>query len=115
MAKNALDSLLSLARDQDRVPVQIGSSFQTNDASAVAKTSPLAYSSTEIAITVPDRAVEFIVNPSTAMRVYETASATQYDVVAAGAKEAISCARMSTIYIKRDASDGTLNFRFTLI
>lgn len=115
MAKNTLTSLRSLVRDEDRVPVQIGSSFQTSDATTVPQTSPLAYAGTEIALTVPDRAVELIVNPSTALRIYETTGSTSYDVIAAASKEAVPCARMTTVYIVRDSASGTLNFRWTLV
>ncbi len=112
MSKNQLDSLLSLARDQDRVPVQIGSSFQTTEAT---QNSPLSYTTGKITLVVPDRAVELIVFPTTDMRVSEDVNMTTYDIVPAGAKEAISCARMSNIYLIRDSASGTLRFRWTLI
>lgn len=105
----------SLAREDNGNSVQIGSSIQTSDSTGTPKTSPLAYSSSVITITIPDNAVEFIVNPTTAMRISEIVGMSQYDVIAANSKEAIPCARMDFIYIVRDSADGTLNFRFTLV
>ena len=104
-----------MVKDQNHESVQIGSEFQTQDNSGTPKTSPLAYSSTEIAITIPDNAVEFIVYPSTDLRVSEVTGMARYDVITAASKESIPCARMTTIYIKRDTADGNLNFRFTTI
>ncbi len=116
MTKNSGRSPLnSLQMDSNQKPVQVGSSFSTQDATTSAKTSPLAVSSVVIAITVPDRAVEFIVNPSADMRISDVSDASTYDVIAAGTKESIPCARMQTIYVVRNSGDLTLNFRFTLV
>lgn len=107
--------LNQLKRDQNQVAVQIGTSFQTIDSSDTPKESPVAFSSTIIAITVPDRAVEFIVNPTQDMRISEDPTMASYDVIAKDTKEAIECAVMQTIYIVRDSANGSLNFRFNLI
>lgn len=115
MAKNGLQSLNSLVRDQDRVPIQIGSSFQTEDATSTPQTSPLSYTASTTNLVVPDNAVEFVCQPTTALRISENSDMTPYDVIASNTKEAIPCARMSNIYITRDSSSGTLNFRFTLV
>lgn len=108
-------SLASLVRDTNKEPVQIGSSFITNDASASPKVSPLAYSSSVITLAVPDGAVELILFPSTDLRVSEVVGMAQYDVIASASKEAIGCARMTNIYITRDSADGSLRFRWTII
>lgn len=95
--------------------VQIGGSFATADATASPKTSPLSYTNAVTTITVPVNAVEFIVNPSTDMRISELVGMAQYDVVIGGSKESVPCSKMSSIYITRDSVSGTLNFRFTVI
>lgn len=107
--------LKALARDTNQEAVQTGSSFVVADATGTPKTSPLAVSSSVITITVPDRAIEFIVNPSAAMRISSEVAMATYDVIAANTKESIPCARMQSIYVIRDSGDLTLNFRFTLV
>lgn len=115
MSKNQIDTFNNLPHDGSRTAIQIGNSFQTQDATGTPQTSPLAYSNTVLTIAVPDRAAEFVVYPTTALRVSEIVGMTQYDVVLANSKESFPCAGMSNIYITRDASNGTANFRFTLI
>lgn len=105
----------SMMRDDNHEPLQIGTSFQTSDATASPKNSPLAYSSTTITITVPDNAAEFICQPSTDLRVSEVSSMATYYIVRSSTAEAIPCVKMSSIYIVRDSADGTLQFRFTLV
>lgn len=105
----------NLFRAGSHEPIQIGNSFQTSDATASPQNSPLAYSTVIITIAVPVNAVELIVNPSTAMRISELPAMTTYDVIAALSKESIPVAGMNFVYIIRDSSNGTLNFRFTII
>jgi len=102
----------NLPVDASRRAIQVANSFSTADATASPKTSPLAYSSSIITLTVPDRAVQVVLKPSTALRVSESSSATTYDVIAANATETFPCAGMQSIYIVRDSADGTLNFKF---
>lgn len=115
MSKTDGKPLQFLVRDDNNVPVPIGSDFSTSDASGTPKVSPLAYSSSEIAITVPDRAVEMVLAPSTALRVSEVTGMANYYVIPTDTAETVPCARMQTIYIKRDSADGSLNFRFILV
>lgn len=111
------DALLSSAivRDVNRIAVQAGGSILTQDATPSPYSSPLAVSSTILALTVPPNAIELILNPTATLRISEDSTMTHYDLVYGSTKEAIPCAKMDTIYIKRDAVDLTLNFRFTLI
>jgi hypothetical protein len=112
MAKTGAPFVGNLPTDASRRVIQVGNSFATQDATASPKTSPLAYSTSVITLTVPDRAVQIVVKPSTAMRIAETVGMSTYDVVAANTVETIPCAGMPNIYIVRDAADGTLNFKF---
>ena len=117
MTKESNPDLQYLAIDDNHEKVQVGSSFTTADATGTPKTSPLTVSSTEIAITVPDRAVEVIFAVTGAdIRVSEVTGMANYYVIPEDAAEAIGCARMPIIYVKRNAAvDATLNFRFTLV
>lgn len=105
----------NLPIDGSNERMQTCAQFVTADATASAKTSPLAYSSSVITITVPVNAVEWIVYPTTDMRISEVVGMAQYDVVAAGTKEVIPCVGATYLYIIRDASDGSLRFRFHTI
>lgn len=115
MAKSGSTLSGNVSRDGSRIAVQAGGSFTVADATGTPKTSPLAVSSAVITITVPDNAIEMIINPSAAMRISDTVGMTTYDVIAANTKESIPCAKMQYIYIVRDSGDLTLNFRFTIL
>ena len=100
--------LKQLVRDENRQPVQIGSSFETTS-------SPFTLTGGIDTIPVPDNGVEFIVNPQTHdIFVSEKSDLTTYDIIAASTKESIPCARMDNIYIQGTGGD-TVNFRFTLV
>lgn len=92
--------------------LQVTSSFTTQDISDTPKTSPLAYTNSVIAIKVPNDAVSVTFMPTTDLRVSNIALATTYDVIKANTKETIGCHWMTNIYIIRDSSDGSLNFKF---
>lgn len=77
--------------------------------------SPINYSNAIIGIKIPDRAIELLLNSSSDLRISESPSMASYDIVMATTKEAISCAKLSILYIVRNNFDGILNFRFTLI
>lgn len=117
MSKTGANFLDSLVRDENMQPVQVGSEFITEDGtSGTTLKSPLSYSgTTQITIVVPDRACEFIANPSTALWISAVSGTTKYDVIAASTKEAIPCARMANIYVIGGTQSGVLNFRFTLV
>jgi len=102
----------SLIKDANGISVQIGSSIKTTDDSVVVKESPFTLTGGVDAISVPENAVEFIVNPAASLKVSEDATMSTYDVVAANTKESIPCSRMDIIYVE---GSGTLNFRFTIV
>lgn len=114
MAKTGA-SLNNLWRDGSTHPVQIGSSFQTNDATGTPQVSPLAYTGSVTTLVMPDNAAEIILAPSTDMRISEVANMAQYYIIPAGQAEAIGISKQTNIYIAQNASNGTLNFRITLI
>jgi hypothetical protein len=105
----------NLAWASESIPLQTATTFVTQDASATPKLSPLTYSSTIIIISVPDAAIQLILCPSTDLRISEDVAMARYDVIAAGAKEALPVALMQAVYIKRDAADGTVRFRFASV
>lgn len=105
----------NLPREGSHTPIQVPNYFQTNDATGTPQTSPLSYSNSVIPIVVPQGAVQLSVLPTTDLRVSEVSNAAQYDLVKANTKELIACAEMSTIYIVRDASDGSLYFKFIFV
>lgn len=116
MAKNTGRSNFgSLARDRNQVAIQTGSSFTNADATGTPQTSPLAYTTGVYTIVVPTAAFELILMPTTDLRVGTEVTVATYDIVKANTKEAIGVANMQTIYIQRDASNGTLYFRFNII
>lgn len=87
--------------------VQIANSFQTF--------APISFTVATTALTVPAGAVEFIVAPTTDLKVSDDNTFTRYDKVVAGTKEAFGCARMTTIYITRSGGDGTAYGRWTIV
>lgn len=102
----------NLARDSSASPIQVGSRFQTQDASGTPKTSPFTLTGGVDAISVPVNAAEFIVNPSADLHISELSSMAHYDVIAANTKESVECTKMDTIYVQ---GSGTLNFRFNIV
>jgi len=115
MSKSDSKVLEYLVRDDNNVAVPIGSAFQTTDNTSPEVTSPYTYTTAVTTIVVPDRAVELILAPTTALRVSELSAVTNYYVITAGSAETFPCARMQNIYIRGDAAGGTLNFRFVLV
>lgn len=117
MSKTDSKPLNYMVRDDNNESVQAGSSFTTADATATPVTSPLTVTDTIATIVVPDRAVEVIFSVSGAdLRISEASDMSSYYVIPDGAAEAMSCALMQNIYVKRDAGTNvTLNFRFNLV
>lgn len=104
-------TLATLIRDQNNIPVQIGSSFTTIDADT--KASPFTLSGGIDTIAVPEGAVEFIVNPTSAnLFISSFSDLSSYDVVINGSKESVPCSRMKNIYVQ---GSGVINFRFTIV
>jgi hypothetical protein len=104
-----------VARDSSGIPIQTATSFVTQDASGTPKLSPLAYSSSVITIAVAVDAAQLILSPSTDLRVSEDPAMARYDIISAGAKEALAVMVMPNVYIKRDAADGVVRFRFAKV
>lgn len=105
----------SLPKDQNYEAIQSGTGIQTSDATTIAKNSPLAYTNAVITLTVPSNAAEVVFKPSTDMRVSELVGMGTYYVVAANTTQAFPLSRTDSIFITRDAADGTLNFYFVLV
>lgn len=107
-----------VATDNNNNPLQAAGSFVTTDATPTTPiVSPVAISSTVVALTIPDNAVEVILMPSLAdLRISELPGMASYDIVRQNTKESIPVAKVQTLYIKRDATvDVSLLFRFTII
>jgi len=104
-----------MPKDDNSISIPTGSGFVTADASNTPKLSPLAYSSTIIAISIPSNAAEVVFTPSTALRVSEVAGMTQYHTQTAGVTQAYCVGRMDTIYIVRDSADGVVSFYFVTV
>lgn len=105
----------NITRDASRNVVQVPGSFVTQDATGTPQTSPLSYTDTASTIVVPANAIEFVVFPTTDMRISDQSDMTPYDVVALGTKEVFPCAKMTNIYVVRDSVNGSLRFRFNLL
>lgn len=104
-----------LPRDSGGDVIPSATKFVTQDATGSPQISPLAYSSSVITLVVPDDALQLILAPTTDLRVSEDVAMGRYDVVTAGSKEAFAVALMQNVYIKRDAVDGTVRFRFAKV
>ena len=102
----------SFMLDSNKSPAQIMTTFDSIGDSAAPYISPFTYTTSVVGLTVPNEAYEFILNPSTALRVSNIASMSYYDVIAANSKEALPCADIDSIYIRGDSSGGTMNFRY---
>lgn len=107
----------ALPRDGNHIAIQAGQKFVTQDVTGTPQTSPIAYSTTIIAIVVPDNAIKMTLIPSTDLRVSDLATFTtaNYDLLKANIKETIDVAGMQTIYVVRDSADGNLFFKFVTI
>jgi hypothetical protein len=115
MAKTDASPLGSLSKDDNMTAVQTGNSFTTTDVTGTPVTSPASYTNATTTITIPDGAVEMIIMPTTDLRISELSNVAAYDLIKANTKESIPVARMSTLYITRDASSGSAYFRFVIV
>lgn len=114
MAKNGTTTD-NLFRDGGTTPVQIGNTFQSQDNTGTPVTSPLTLNGSVQTLVVPDNAVECILYPvANSLKVSEIVGVTRYDLIAAGSKESVPCAKMTNIYVQGTNAD-TLYFRFTII
>ncbi len=99
--------------DDRGIAIQIARNFSTQDGASTALTSPLSYTTNQSVITIPSGAMEFIAAATTDLRISEVSGMARYDIVMNGTKESIPCKGMTAIFIRADASGGTLKFRFT--
>lgn len=104
-----------LGRDARGGAMQTATKFSTRDAAGTPLVSPLAYTATVLTLTVPDDAVQLVLSPTTDLRVSEDSVMSRYDVIVAGAKEALPVALMTSVYIRRNTADGSLRFRFVRV
>lgn len=114
MAKTGLLTK-NLVRDGSTGAIQIGSTFQTNDATGTPLVSPLTYTTGVTTLIIPDNAVEIILAPSTNLRVSELQSMAQYYVIPSGQAEALGVSKQTNVYIQGDSAGGILSFRLTVI
>ena len=104
-------SFSNLAKDGSSRVMQVASGIKTEDASAVPQESPLAYTAADVTtITVPSNCAEFVMKPSTNLRVSEEVAMGSYFVVDGGSWHIVPVGRTDTLYIKGDSADGTLQF-----
>lgn len=115
MSKTGSQLTNNITIDGSRKSVQTSGSFAVADATGTPIVSPKAYTNSVITLVVPDNAIEFVVAPSTALRVSDAVAMTNYYVVAASTAESFPCAKMQNIYITRDSADGTAQFRFNVL
>lgn len=104
-----------LGRDDNHEQIPTGCSILTHDSTGSPNNSPLSYSDSVINISIPVNAAEFVLKPSTDLRISENPAMSTYFVIGAGTVQAIGVARMDNIYIIRDSADGTLNFYFVTV
>lgn len=112
MAKSNLTAAGALYRDGHNSAVQVAGTFTTRDVTGTPLASPLAYSTTEIPLLVPEEAIRVLLYASTALRVSEVTGMARYFVLPATTLWRLDVARMTTVFVKRDSADGTLQFMF---
>lgn len=112
MSKTNATPLGALTRDDNNTAVQSANGFATSDATASPQSSPISYTTGVVTIVVPDNAIECILMPTTDLRVSTDSGVAAYDLIKANTKESIPCTRTQNIYVQRDASNGSLYFRF---
>jgi hypothetical protein len=111
VAKSNLTSAGALFRDGHNQAVQVGSTFVTRDATTgTPQASPLAYTTSETAIVIPDESLELRLFPTTDLRVSEVTGMARYTVVPGGTEVVFPVARMSTVYVKGDTVAGSVRF-----
>jgi hypothetical protein len=117
MAKNhPQDQFGILARDGRSQTMPFATAFTMRDASTPTPiSSPLAYLTTTITLTVPDSAVRLVLTPSTALRISDDPAMSRYYVVPPGVESSFDVTLMASVYIQRDTTSGTLNFQFATV
>lgn len=103
---------------EDIVVVATGAKgFQTQDAHATPKASPLTVSDTEISITVPDNAIAFVyITRGADMKLSDVSGMASYVTILDGNGDTLECDDLDFIYVKRGAGvDTILHFYFKTI
>lgn len=95
--------------------IQVGNGFVTADATGSPNNSPLVYTSSVTTILVPQGAIQMSLLPTTDLRISEVVAMSTYDLIKANTKEIVPCAGLKTMYIKEDASDGSVYFKFIFV
>lgn len=115
-ANKITDDNAFLPTDAKNQTVQVPAGFQTRDVTGTPKTSPLAVSSTEIVVAVPDGAAELvIVYTSAGLRISEITGMARYFVLPTGGSVVLPVANIDNVYLKRDSGDATVQFFFSLL
>jgi hypothetical protein len=115
MSKSTATPLGSLPIDANGAEIQIAGQFVTADVTGTPITSPLSYTNATTTLVVPDSGIEFIVLPTTDLKVSNKSDMSSYDLVKANTKECFPVARMQNIYVTEASADGTAYFRFTTL
>jgi|TARA_B100001964_G_scaffold1630_1_gene1911 hypothetical protein len=105
------DKVKSLLKGADNNPVQITTKFKCRDEYSDFS-SPYAYTTAIVGMTVPLEAYEFIVCPNTLLHISDVGNMADYDEIAADSKEAFPCADLDKIFIRGGTAGGTLTFRY---
>lgn len=115
----ATKNLGSLPRDDNKIAIQAGGTFVTQDATGTPQESPLTVSSTNITISIPAKAVEMVIRTDVTLRVSDQTDPVggdQHYVQGASTTEIYQVARMDNLYLVREGgSDATVQFRFNLV
>lgn len=94
----------------------IGSTMVSQDATGTPVTSPVTnMSGSGAALTVPNNAVQFLINPTVTTQVGEDSSYAQGIVAPASTITTFDCARMTNIYLKPSSGTNTVSFQFKTV
>lgn len=105
----------TLPKDSNRIAIQVGGGFQTNDVTGTPITSPYTFTTSEAVLIIPDNAIQVSLMPTVDLRVYETTGIAQYDLIKANIKETIGVANKQALYFKGDVAGGSLYFKFVIL
>ncbi|MDI6808414.1 MAG: hypothetical protein QME66_05465 [Candidatus Eisenbacteria bacterium] len=105
---------MRLPRDNNFQTIQAVRTFQTQDAAATPNNSPFNYTDAVTTLTVPGDAMFLYVRPTTLLRVSEQAAMTRYFLVDPGIETSIPVVDTASVFITRDAANGSVTFRFDM-
>lgn len=94
----------------------VSSNFQTTDASATSRNSPVsAVSAAATAIHCPAHAAEVVITPDEDIYISELAAMGSYDRLYAEKVYVIGCANMDIIYIKAVDAGANIYYRWSIV